>query len=582
MSEHDEFDGIAEAVDTAVDPEVAAMAARSARPRIVVNKRDLDHVTDEAIGALEIANNPPSLFLRSGFMARIRRIEDGTSIVENLDVNTMRSELSQRATFLKMLKEGAERVFAPREIAQDVLSRGNLNEYNFPPLVGITEVPVVRRDGTILTADGYDATTRLVHIRQVEVMVPETPTHADAIDAFNWLDTEVFGDFPFETAADRANCYALLLTRLVMPLVDDVLPLAVVDSPEPGTGKSKLTSAIGMLSVGRMPAMSDLPNDDDELRKRITAALLRGSPMVVFDNIEGRVKSKVLASLLTATQWEDRVLGKSENITLPNGAVWIATGNNVNIGGDLGRRTYRIRLNAKTGQPWKRSTTSFRHPNLEKFISENRSKALECMLTMIRAWVVAGRPAPTNAETLSRCQQFGNFSAWALCVGGILEFCGVEEFLANADEFQATADQEALAWEAFFSAWYSVHRSAILTVNDLVSAMKKDHLSPTREALPDELADWFDHSGFTRRLGKALVTRVERHYGTDGLHLKSHGVNRKKLQQFSVGPRDNMTAEERKAFEANFNGQIVIEPKTEEPAIEPTFALMDDDGWEEF
>jgi len=48
----------------------------------------------------------------------------------------------------------------------------------------------------------------------------------------------------------------------------------------------------------------------------------------------------------------------------------------------------------------------------------------------------------------------GGFEDWRRIVGGVLEFAGATEFMANAMETYLEADVELRQWEAFLSAIY--------------------------------------------------------------------------------------------------------------------------------
>jgi hypothetical protein len=120
----------------------------------------------------------------------------------------------------------------------------------------------------------------------------------------------------------------------------------------------------------------------EELRKAITALLLAGDPIICFDNVTGLLYSPILSAVLTAREWRDRVLGKSETPGIPQRATWIVTGNAIRLGGDLPRRCYQVNLDAKLSQPWTR--TGFRHPDLIGWVSENRGRLIAAALTLAR------------------------------------------------------------------------------------------------------------------------------------------------------------------------------------------------------
>jgi len=58
------------------------------------------------------------------------------------------------------------------------------------------------------------------------------------------------------------------------------------------------------------------PRDDDECRKRITAIALAAEPAVLIDNIVYGLGCASLDAALTATTWQDRILGRSETVDL--------------------------------------------------------------------------------------------------------------------------------------------------------------------------------------------------------------------------------------------------------------------------
>ncbi len=116
----------------------------------------------------------------------------------------------------------------------------------------------------------------------------------------------------------------------------------MIDATSFGTGKSLLCEVLALLATGRPAAMSTAPESEDEMRKRITAMLLAGSVFVFIDNVVGHLRSESLAAAITSTAWKDRLLGRTEMLELPQRAIWVATGNNLQVRGDLPRRCFWI------------------------------------------------------------------------------------------------------------------------------------------------------------------------------------------------------------------------------------------------
>ena len=77
-----------------------------------------------------------------------------------------------------------------------------------------------------------------------------------------------------------------------------------------------------------------------------------------------------LSAALTTEVWTDRLLGKNRLVTLPNRAVWIATGNNIRLRGDLPRRAVWCRMDPKVARPWLRET--FTHDPLLDWVLDHR------------------------------------------------------------------------------------------------------------------------------------------------------------------------------------------------------------------
>lgn len=501
--------------------------ARPARRSIVHNGRQLHAVVTDGMEALAATNTPPTLFVRSGQMVRLREDEDRRPMIEALRAEHVRSRLSDAADWYRALKDGELTATPPPlDVATSVVTAAS---WPLPALAGVVELPVLRPDGSFHIAHGYDEVTRLYHWHRGAAYpaIPDSPT-ADQLAGAVALVDELLCDFPWDTTADRANAWALLVTPLVRAIVGQV-PMALIDAPEPGTGKGLLVKACSIVTTGHAAALMSMPPHDEELEKKITAILAAGQTVVVFDNVEGTIRSAALAAALTADTWQGRILGRSEMTTVPNRATWAATGNNIDVGGDLARRCYRIRLDARQAQPWLR--TGFRHPDLERWAQRSRGDLLVALCTIVRSWWVAGQPMATDLPAM------GGYSSWVRTVGGILAHAGVTDFLANLADFHASADREAGAWEGFLHAWSVALGEQPVTVGELIVRMGDHYGMTLRDALPDDLSGEFDRPQFSKRLGHALRKRVGRHYGAEGLHLVEMPRDRRRVAIFGVTTR---------------------------------------------
>ena len=119
-----------------------------------------------------------------------------------------------------------------------------------PVLNGIIGSPILRHDGTLLTAPGYDEASGLYLANRVDL--PQIPAgqapHASMVAwAREYLFQWVLGDFRWGDA-DKANFIAMLVTQVIRRLLRGApVPLLMVTATEAGAGKTLLTTIIGVL-----------------------------------------------------------------------------------------------------------------------------------------------------------------------------------------------------------------------------------------------------------------------------------------------------------------------------------------------
>ena len=222
----------------------------------------------------------------------------------------------------------------------------------------------IHRDG-LLTEPGYHPDARLLYRPPAGFLlpaVPERPSPAEITAARDLLLDELLGDFPFTAEAERAHALALLLLGFVRPLIDGPTPLHMIEKPTPGNGATLMVDVIATILTSSGASVMTEGRDEDEWRKRLTAKLRQLPTLLLIDNLRQELDSSALAAALTAPAWEDRVLGASEMVRLPVRCAWVATGNNPAVSHEIARRLIRIRLDARTDQPWR--SHGFRHPDL--------------------------------------------------------------------------------------------------------------------------------------------------------------------------------------------------------------------------
>ena len=199
-----------------------------------------------------------------------------------------------------------------------------MGQWDCPGLSGVVEAPILRPDGSILRTPGYDPTTKLIYrpFPGLEIpSIPDAPTESDVAEACAVIE-DVLVDFPIVDQASRANAWAALITSLTRSAISGRIPLALILSPAPGSGKGLLVDTFVISATGHTSVKSAIPKDEDEWRKSLTSLLKKGSTHIVFDNAVTRLDSAQLCRALTSEIYGDRLLGTNQTGEYPQQAVW--------------------------------------------------------------------------------------------------------------------------------------------------------------------------------------------------------------------------------------------------------------------
>lgn len=498
-------------------------------PSIIIDDRQLCELTTQSMAAIKRANSPPSVFVRGGLLSRVVLDERGIPVIEQMDMARVRCRLTDVANFFTMRRSDGGYIqvgtFPPKQLAENILAQ---EEWDLPPLAGIARSPILHADGTICTTAGYDPISKLKYCPDPSLNLKPIPEHPCGEEVHACVDIllKVIQDFPFVDEASRANALAILFSILMRPFIRGHVPLAIVDAPSQGTGKSLLIMAMATIACGKVSSESiPTKKNEDEWRKKITSILIASSPFVLLDNIPDNttVDSPMLAATLTSSEVSDRLLGSNRLITVPSRTVWAASGNNLRVTGDLPRRSYSIRVDANVEIPWER--TGFQIGDLMSYVNDNRGELLSAALTIIRAWYTNGKPKAA-VPTL------GSFQEWADTVGSVLAFAGIPGFLTNREQTQVVQDESLQEWTAFFDAWWDRFGSRELTADDICRVVFPPKEAPVEyledpliQALPGPLVinrNQGDGS-FKRSLGRQLSKLRGRIF--NGRKLTDAGIN---------------------------------------------------------
>ncbi|MGE4194627.1 MAG: toprim domain-containing protein [Pseudodesulfovibrio sp.] len=393
----------------------------------------------------------------------------------------------------------------PKAVAEAIMSRSG--RWPFPVLRGVVACPTLRADGSLMVAPGYDAPSGYYLNHGLTIRVPEKPTREEAHAALDTL-ADLLAGFSFVEPVDCAVALALILTAVARPSLDTA-PLFSITAPVRGSGKSTLMDIAAVIATGRRSAVLSATADRDELEKRLVGCLLSGDGIINLDNVNGVLRSDLLCQATTAEAVKVRPLGSSDQAEVPNSALWAANGNNIMVASDLARRTLLCRLDPGMERPEERV---FAFDPVAR-ARTHRAEYVTAALTVLRAYIVAGRPG-------QGLHPFGSFERWSGLVRSALVWAGAVDPCDSRDAVLED-DPEAAMLKSFFVAWVERFNRTSRTVKEIVRASEEDDSS-----LADVL---HDIAGEGRGINaKRLGWWLRRNAGrvVDGLRLSQTRVSR--------------------------------------------------------
>lgn len=297
--------------------------------------------------------------------------------------------LSQAADWKKFDARRKKEVAAdpPGIVADVILAR--VGQWKLPTVAGVITTPTIRPDGTILHQPGYDPVTRLYQVVDpglIPAFIPENPTGEDAKAALDILDS-LLDEFPFVAPVDRSVALSAIITPIVRGAVS-VAPLHAIRASTAGTGKSYLADTASAIATGRPCPVVAISAKPEETESRLIGLLLAAFPLISLDNVNGELGGDLLCQAVERPTVRVRRLGGSDIFEIESRATFYATGNGLRVKGDMTRRTVICNLDAGLERPEERQ---FNHSPVDDVIAD-RGKYVAAALTIVRAYIVAGKP----------------------------------------------------------------------------------------------------------------------------------------------------------------------------------------------
>lgn len=404
---------------------------------------------------------------------------------------------NRRAAHLAPLPAKWREITPPQAIVAQFLAAGEWP--GIRRLVGVSESPFMRPDGTICQSPGYDAATGYIYAPSADYpRVDDEPTQAQAAEALALL-VDVFRDFPHVTPAARIVPVAALLTLLARPAIAGSIPAFVLEASTRGSGKTLQAHIVSLIALGRFASPATFPDEDEELEKILAGYALTGARLILLDNVTRPFGGAPLDKALTSRGEIDmRVLGSSNVRTLPWQAVMFATGNNVALPEDTRRRVLVSRLESALENPEDREDVR----DLPAYASAARRELVHAGLTVLRSFASHGRP-PTGGA------RWGSFEEWSSLIPQAIVFAGGADVLAcrprgDAGDDDATATAALLAGLPLLSAEPLSAKRIIALLWPADRGDGPDMHDPLREAIEQLCPPRFGSRPEAKALGERL------------------------------------------------------------------------------
>ena len=347
----------------------------------------------------------------------------------------------------------------PSPVVQILLNRHG--RFNLPSVVGVITTPTMRRDGSLLTAPGYDPGTRLYHVAEPGLRLHpavHNPTRKDAESALRLL-SDLLGEFPFVSIKGPNSeklevSKAVALSAIITPVVRgamSVAPLHGFNAHAPGSGKSYLSDVVSTISTGRPCPVIAAAADEAETEKRIAGLLLAGYPIVSLDNVNGELGGDLLCQAVERPLIRIRRLGVSDITEIESCVTMYATGNGLRVRGDMVRRSLMAELDPEMERP---ETRIFAGDPVATVLAD-RSRYVSACLIIVRGYLLAGRPGLLPS--------IASFSHWSDMVRSALVWLGCAD-PALSMEAAREDDPELTELREVMEAWHEAIGSEPKTI----------------------------------------------------------------------------------------------------------------------
>ena len=465
---------------------------------ITVIAGELDGVVDAAEIALSIIGKH---YQRSGFICNVIN-DPGSNLTAIKEINL--SDLTRilsKDVYWRHYSLPTQSFKTIDPSSKHVKSLHSSCSYkHLPVLRGIARQPYLRLDNSLMDSVGYDESTGMYGVfDESKFSVPMSPSREVAIVALEELKS-LLTEFSFAKSHDLSAAICLIITaaiRTSLPLA----PMGHIKAPQISSGKSYLCDLIAAFAGPARPTAYAFPTNDEECSKLLLAALFESPAVITFDNLTSDlIPFKSLCSALTAEYMTGRLLGFSQIRTVCTRTLFLSSGNNVDPVKDMVRRVLTITLDPQLESP---ATRRFNGNPLEMVLA-NREQYVSLVLTIVRAYIVAGCPIQKNLTAL------GSYGEWTTLVRSPLVWLGLPDpATAMFGTMETDPDREIL--DRLMINLRKVFGDKPVSVSNIVMRVESTIMSGQNSELAEVVREISEENGkINRRILGSWIARREK------------------------------------------------------------------------
>lgn len=361
-----------------------------------------------------------------------------------------------------------------QSIANITLASPNLQN-KLPNIIRIFDIqfPILYNGKLTFPKKGYDKR----FASWLPYNAPEIKENIITLEKSKELIDKIFEEFCFKSNKDKTHAIAAFITpflRGLFPKFSTRTPIFIYMANRERAGKDYCAGCSGILYEGVCTEEPPISNDEkssnsnEEIRKKIMACMIQGKKRFHSANNKGLLNNAVFEGVTTAETWNDRILGKSENVTFNNEMDYSLSGNlGIRLTPDLANRGRLINLHLMDEDA---NARIFKNPRLHECIFENRSLIISALYTFVKHWVDIGMPKGSLP--------FTSFPYWAEICGGIMESVGYDNPCKKDDTVIISLDFETEEMKQLFEICYEHHPDKELNKNDIQEIIVNESIMP--------------------------------------------------------------------------------------------------------